>query len=72
MEYRYRALEGVDERWGGSVFHCPFCHGWEHRDEPLAVLPPEGGHRVACHLVAVRNRVDGGVEGVVGPFGPVR
>ena len=20
------------------MFHCPFCHGWEHRDQPLAVL----------------------------------
>jgi thioredoxin reductase len=20
------------------VFHCPFCHGWEVRDQPLAVL----------------------------------
>jgi thioredoxin reductase len=24
--------------WGRSVFHCPFCHGWEVRDQPLAVL----------------------------------
>ena len=23
---------------GRSVFHCPFCHGWEVRDRPLAVL----------------------------------
>lgn len=38
MDYRYPALPGVEERWGRSVFHCPFCHGWEHRDEPLAVL----------------------------------
>ena len=21
-----------------TVFHCPFCHGWEVRDQPLAVL----------------------------------
>jgi thioredoxin reductase len=48
MDYRYRALPGTDERWGRSVFHCPFCHGWEVRDRPLAVLDadPEGGvHR---------------------------
>ena len=24
--------------WVRSVFHCPFCHGWEVRDQPLAVL----------------------------------
>jgi len=38
MDYRYPTLPGIDERWGGTVFHCPFCHGWEHRDEPLGVL----------------------------------
>ena len=38
MEYRLPALAGVSERWGRSVFHCPFCHGWEVRDRPLGVL----------------------------------
>ncbi len=38
MDYRVPELPGVAERWGRSVFHCPFCHGWEHRDEPLGVL----------------------------------
>src|ERR1700757_3663982 len=38
MEYRPPALPGLAELWGGSVFHCPFCHGWEVRDQPLAVL----------------------------------
>jgi thioredoxin reductase len=28
----------VAERWGRSVFHCPFCHGWEVRDRALGVL----------------------------------
>ena len=26
-------IDGVRERWGRSVIHCPFCHGWEVRDE---------------------------------------
>ena len=38
MAYRPPALPGLAELWGKSVFHCPFCHGWEVRDEPLAVL----------------------------------
>lgn len=38
MEYRYPALSGLEERWGRTVFHCPFCHGWEVRDQPLGVL----------------------------------
>ncbi len=38
MDYRFPALPGIAERWGRSVFHCPFCHGWEVRDQPLGVL----------------------------------
>ncbi|MCV7281438.1 NAD(P)/FAD-dependent oxidoreductase [Mycolicibacterium flavescens] len=38
MEYRPPELPGLAELWGGSVFHCPFCHGWEVRDQPLGVL----------------------------------
>jgi thioredoxin reductase len=38
MEYRPPAVPGLAELWGRSVFHCPFCHGWEMRDRPLAVL----------------------------------
>ena len=38
MDYRFPALPGIEPRWGRSVFHCPFCHGWEVRDKPLGVL----------------------------------
>lgn len=38
MNYPYPDIGGIGPRWGASVFHCPFCHGWEHRDQPLAVL----------------------------------
>jgi thioredoxin reductase len=38
MEYRPPRIPGLEPLWGGSVFHCPFCHGWEVRDQPLAVL----------------------------------
>jgi thioredoxin reductase len=38
MDYRFPALPGIEERFGRSVFHCPFCHGWEVRDQALAVL----------------------------------
>jgi len=30
-------VEGLRELYGRSVFHCPYCDGWEHRDLPLAV-----------------------------------
>ncbi|MGV0627109.1 NAD(P)/FAD-dependent oxidoreductase [Mycolicibacter minnesotensis] len=38
MTYLPPAIPGLAELWGRSVFHCPFCHGWEARDQPLAVL----------------------------------
>jgi thioredoxin reductase len=38
MEYRPPPVPGLAPLWGRSVFHCPFCHGWEMRDRPLAVL----------------------------------
>lgn len=31
-------IEGLAELWGRSVFHCPYCHGYEHRGRPTAVL----------------------------------
>lgn len=30
-------IEGFAELWGTSVFHCPYCHGWEVQDQPLAI-----------------------------------
>ena len=47
MEYRFPDLPGIAERWGRSVFHCPFCHGWEVRDRRLGVLDrgAAGTHR---------------------------
>lgn len=31
-------VPGLKERWGKSVMHCPYCHGYELRDRPLGVL----------------------------------
>lgn len=33
---------GFRELWGKGVYHCPYCHGWEVRDKPLAVLDRPG------------------------------
>jgi thioredoxin reductase len=30
------AIPGMREMWGSSVFQCPYCDGWEMRDQPLA------------------------------------
>jgi thioredoxin reductase len=33
-------LPGVADFWGDGVVLCPYCHGWEVRDQPLAVYNP--------------------------------
>ncbi|MBO9548057.1 MAG: NAD(P)/FAD-dependent oxidoreductase [Pseudomonas sp.] len=32
------AIPGLAERWGQSVFHCPYCHGYELDGGPIGVL----------------------------------
>jgi len=32
------AIEGLRERWGASVFHCPYCHGYELDQGAIGVL----------------------------------
>ncbi|MGW6058105.1 NAD(P)/FAD-dependent oxidoreductase [Streptomyces sp. NPDC055189] len=31
-------VRGLAVHWGRGVVHCPYCHGWEVRDEPIGVL----------------------------------
>jgi thioredoxin reductase (NADPH) len=31
-------VSGLAERWGKDVLHCPYCHGWEVRDQAIGVL----------------------------------
>ncbi|MEU5127389.1 NAD(P)/FAD-dependent oxidoreductase [Streptomyces mobaraensis] len=35
---RLPEIDGLRERWGRDVLHCPYCHGWEVRDRPVGVL----------------------------------
>jgi thioredoxin reductase len=37
LSYEPPALPGIEPLWTRSVFHCPFCDGWEVRDRALAV-----------------------------------
>jgi thioredoxin reductase len=30
-------IDGFRDLYGHSVFHCPYCDGWEVRDQPLAI-----------------------------------
>lgn len=31
-------IAGMVERWGRDVIHCPYCHGWEVRDQAIGVI----------------------------------
>ncbi|WP_423213649.1 NAD(P)/FAD-dependent oxidoreductase [Pseudonocardia sediminis] len=40
-------VDGLRERWGRDVVHCPYCHGWEVRDRAIGILAtgPFGVHQ---------------------------
>jgi thioredoxin reductase len=40
------AVPGVAERWGRTVLHCPFCHGYEVADRPIGSL---ANHPLSAH-----------------------
>lgn len=43
-------IERIKEFYGNSLFSCPYCDGWELRDQPLAVIS-ENPH--AFHMAKV-------------------
>ena len=44
-------IEGIDALYGRSVFHCPYCDGWELRDQAWAIYGRgERGHGLALEL----------------------
>jgi thioredoxin reductase len=44
-------IEGARELYGAGLFHCPYCDGWEVRDQPLAVYGSgAGGSKLALSL----------------------
>ena len=54
-------IDGLAERWGRDVVHCPFCHGFEVRDRRIVqiVTHPMGLHtavlfrQLTAHLTVV-------------------
>jgi thioredoxin reductase len=44
---------GFKELWGRGVYGCPYCHGWEVRDRPLAVLA--SGEGALQRAALIRN-----------------
>ena len=44
-------IPGVRERWGRDLLHCPYCHGYEVRDQPLGVIGATPEAVMHAHLV---------------------
>jgi thioredoxin reductase len=47
------AIPGAPERWGRDLLHCPYCHGWEVRDQAIGVLGTQPG--AVEHALLVRQ-----------------
>lgn len=40
-------IPGFRELWGKAIFHCPYCHGYEHRGAKIGLLADA---KIATHL----------------------
>jgi thioredoxin reductase len=49
-------VPGLRARWGVDVLHCPYCHGYEVRDQPLGVLG--GTPQAVEHALLIRQWSD--------------
>jgi thioredoxin reductase len=52
MRYGVPDVPGLAELWGDGAFMCPYCHGWEHRDQKIAIL---GGAGAAERVALLRS-----------------
>ena len=60
-------VPGLRELYGQSVFHCPFCDGWELRGQPIARVwtrapgsrPVDGNARLDARSGALHGRAGG-------------
>jgi thioredoxin reductase/SAM-dependent methyltransferase len=67
------AIDGVAEHWGHGVIHCPFCHGFEVRDQrlvqivthPLNLHPTALFRHLTDRLTVVLHDTTGLDEGVL-------
>ena len=56
-------VPGLAARWGIDVLHCPYCHGWEVRDQRIGILAtgPPAAHQallfrqLSPHVTVLRH-----------------
>ncbi|MDB1087486.1 NAD(P)/FAD-dependent oxidoreductase [Streptomyces sp. ACA25] len=51
-------IEGFPALFGRGIYHCPFCHGYETRDQPLAVLGGDCSHAMLAVYLKDRFSAD--------------
>jgi thioredoxin reductase len=56
VRYELPQIEGVAEIWARGAYHCPYCHGWELRDELLAVYGA-GATKLALLLTSLSDDI---------------
>jgi thioredoxin reductase len=45
------AIDGITECYGKSIFHCPYCDGWENKNEKIAIYGKNiNGYKLALNL----------------------
>lgn len=47
-------IKGFAECWGISIIHCPYCHGYEHRDRNTGII---ANGKKAFHLASMVNNL---------------
>lgn len=52
-------IKGFDQCWGISVIHCPYCHGYEFRNQKTAIMA--NGER-AFHLASLVHNLGNDVS----------
>jgi thioredoxin reductase len=49
-------IPGLPERWARDLLHCPYCHGYEVRDQPIGVIG--GSPEAVQHAQLIRQWSD--------------
>ncbi|MBV7408091.1 NAD(P)/FAD-dependent oxidoreductase [Maritimibacter sp. DP1N21-5] len=58
-------IPGLAERWGDTVAACPYCHGYECAQGPIAVIGTGPGSEHQAQLLAEWGQVDFLTQGLV-------
>ncbi|QCR20768.1 FAD-dependent oxidoreductase [Agrococcus sp. SGAir0287] len=61
-------IPGLAERWGSTVLHCPYCHGWEVRDRTIGVLATSSA---SVHQIELLRQWSDDVVAFVHAAGPL-